>query len=290
MSPRVTVVIPSFNASEYAKRAVQSVLDQDVEGVVVLIVDDASQPEHATALDALALDERVSLLRHEVNQGCRPARRHGWEAAETDIVAFLDDDDRHLPGYLDACLAELDAHPEYGAIHTQYWWVQPDGERIRVLPKHGNSGRIYVRELEKGTVKNSTLMIRRSCLLELSGILEHYRTSGDLDIVLRLAYRHGFGFVERPLVEVTARPGSLSRDAPRNHTNRAEILENLLTVFPDMDASTRRATLRKAAKYFRKAARGAAKGGEKPRAKELYRKALGLHFSFRTLVGYLGSL
>ncbi len=289
MTARLTVVIPSYNASDLAKQAVQSVLDQNVAGVEVLIVDDASEKEHADALDALAENEHVSVLHHEVNQGCRPARRHGWEAAETEIVAFLDDDDRHLPGYIEACLAELDTHPEFGAIHTQYWWVKPDGERIRVLPKNGNSGQIYVRELEKGTVKNSTLMIRRSCLLELEGILEHYRTSGDLDIVLRLAYRHEFGFVDRPLVEVTARPGSLSRDAPRSHTNRAEILENLLTVFPDMNAGNRRATLRKAAKYYRKAARTAAKGGEKPRARTLYRKALGLHVSARTLFGYLGS-
>ena len=133
-------------------------------------------------------------------------------------------------------------------------------------------------------------MIRRSCLLELKGILEHYRTSGDLDIVLRLAYRHPFGFVDRPLVEVTDRPGSLSREGPRSHTNRAEILENLLTVFPDMDPGARRATLRKAAKYYSKAARSAVKSGDKPQGRVLYRKAMGLHVSVRTLVGYLGSL
>ena len=55
---------------------------------------------------ALAADERVRLLRQD-RAGPDRARRRGWEAARAGIVAFLDDDDRFAPRYLEACLERL---------------------------------------------------------------------------------------------------------------------------------------------------------------------------------------
>lgn len=289
MSPAdVTVVIPSYNTSRWTPRAVRSVLDQGVEVASILIVDDGSWPEHAAALDGLAEDPRVRLLRNERNLGVRAARRHAWEAVETELVAFLDDDDRHLPGYLEACLGVFASRPEVDAVHTRYWWVTEEGERLRQRPTRGNEGMIFRREIEQGTVKMSTLMLRRSALLELAPIFEHYPSSANYDLVLRVAHRHRFAFLEEPLVEVTDRAGSLSSNIRFHY--RAEILEYLLGTLDGLDASTRRLMLRKAAKYYRKAGRKAMEAGDAELARRYFGRGLRMHPSPPTLFGYLGSL
>lgn len=288
MAERVTVVVPSYNTSSWAERAVRSVLEQDVPDARVLIVDDASKPEHAAALDALAEHPRVRVLHQEVNGGALAARRHGWEAADTELVAFLDDDDRYLPGYLETCLSVFSSQPGISAVHTRYWWVTPEGERLKQRPIRGNEGMIFRREVERGTVKMSTLMVRRGALLDLERFFDQYRTSETLAIVLRVAHCHRFAFVEEPLVEVTDRAGSLSSNIRFHY--RAEILEHLLGTLEGLDASTRRLMMRKAAKYYRKAGRRAMRSGDVDQARRYFGRGLRMHPSPPTLLGYLSSL
>jgi glycosyltransferase involved in cell wall biosynthesis len=132
--PLVSVVIPSFNTAEYARGAVASVLAQTHRNHEVVLVDDGSKPEAARALEEVARQERVRLVRQE-NQGPARARRHGWEAAHGEFVSFLDDDDRYEPAYLEKCVACFASEPRHGAVYTRYVFVTREGEReARVLP------------------------------------------------------------------------------------------------------------------------------------------------------------
>ncbi len=287
-APRVSVVIPSHDSAAFAEQAVASALAQRFGDFEVLVVDDGSGSEAAAKLEEIARDPKVRLLQ-QTHRGCRAARRHGWEQARGEYVAFLDDDDRYLEGYLERCVARLDGDSATGAVYTRYYNVTLSGDRERLLPERGYDGYCFEREVRKSTVKMSTLMVRRSALLRLRGILEHYSTGGDYDIVLRLSHAHRFAFIDAPLVAVTKRPGSLSSDLSRRDVNRAEILENLLRVFPQMSAAERRAVRAKTAKYYAKAGERALAAGFTSEASRIFRQGLATHWSARALRGYLRS-
>jgi peptidoglycan/xylan/chitin deacetylase (PgdA/CDA1 family) len=107
--PRVAVIIPCFNDGVLAREAVASVLGG--EPVEVVVVDDAStDPETATALDALRADG-VRVIRHDVNQGLSAARRTGLAATTAPYVFPLDSDDLMVEGALERLADRLDGAP-----------------------------------------------------------------------------------------------------------------------------------------------------------------------------------
>lgn len=107
--PKISVVIPTYNRPGLVLRAVSSALAASDRGLVgeVIVVDDASPsgpPEIA--------DERVRVLRQEVNGGPGPARERGIQAALNPWVVLLDDDDILVAGAIDRILEKMAMHPE----------------------------------------------------------------------------------------------------------------------------------------------------------------------------------
>jgi glycosyltransferase involved in cell wall biosynthesis len=283
--PQVSVVIPSYDTAEHARGAVASVQAQTLRDFEIVLVDDGSRRENAAILDELAAQPAVRLLR-QAHAGPDRARRRGWEEARGALVAFLDDDDRHHPDYLEACVARLEADPQLGAVYCRYQAVGPDGTPRGVLPKQSYQGRIFAREVAKSTVKTSTLIVRREHLRGLTGLTERTRSGGNYDLVLRLAYHIRFGFEDRVLVTVTQRPGSFSKDLSRRHLDRSEILENLLRAYPEMPPLERRSVEAKIGKYLLKAGLRSARQGRRAEARALLRRSLSHRPSPRALWQY----
>ena len=96
---RVSVVIPLYDRQALGERALRSARSQDVDGMEIILVDDASNPPFELPAD-LAGDPCVRVIRHEENRGAGRARDTGVAAARGDWIAFLDSDDYWLPGTL----------------------------------------------------------------------------------------------------------------------------------------------------------------------------------------------
>jgi glycosyltransferase involved in cell wall biosynthesis len=134
----VAVVIPTHNRPELLAVAVGSVLSQQLPADVTVravIVDDASDPPAAEALDALT--DAVVIVRNDTARGPAAARNQGASAIDADLVAFLDDDDRWLPGKVQACLSAFNAYPDAALVFHRVafdWGRHNDAPRVRVVP------------------------------------------------------------------------------------------------------------------------------------------------------------
>lgn len=109
LTAAVDVIVPVYNAADYVRRAVQSVLA--TPGARVILVDDGSTDGSGELCDTLAEDDRVRVV-HQENRGASAARNAGLAVASADYVAFLDADDELIPGGLSAlldCLGDADA-------------------------------------------------------------------------------------------------------------------------------------------------------------------------------------
>lgn len=96
--PTLSVVVPSFNASDFIERCLRSILDQTDVDLEVLVVDDGSNDDTVQAIaDAAKGDERVTVLTGP-NQGPAGARNRGVESAKGRYLTFADADDEVLPG------------------------------------------------------------------------------------------------------------------------------------------------------------------------------------------------
>jgi GT2 family glycosyltransferase len=180
--------------------AVESALAQEGEAVEVVVVDDGSDDDPAAALARFG--DRVRLARQE-NRGVSAARNHAARLASGQWLAFLDADDRWLPGKTRQMLEAVAARP--GA---RFAYAQARGEgsggRCAILglpPPADESGRgMLVSLLRTGNqIPMLTGMVLRDAFVEVGGLDESLRTGEDYDLWLRLAERFEGVFVAEAL-------------------------------------------------------------------------------------------
>jgi glycosyltransferase involved in cell wall biosynthesis len=115
----VSVVIPLYNKKPYIQRALNSVLQQTLTDIEVLVVNDGST-DGSELIVKDCTDSRVRLI-HQANAGPGAARNRGVTLANSPLLAFLDADDEWLPTFLERNVALLEQHgPEVATISSGY--------------------------------------------------------------------------------------------------------------------------------------------------------------------------
>ena len=89
----VSVIIPVYNTAPYLSQCVDSVLDQGMESMEIILVDDGSTDESPQICDAYANQHANIHVVHQKNEGLSAARNAGVQTAQGDYVVFLDSDD-----------------------------------------------------------------------------------------------------------------------------------------------------------------------------------------------------
>ena len=90
MPPRISVIVPIYNAASTLRAAVQSILTQDIAGLEVLLVDDGSTDATPGLCHDLALrDDRIQVITQK-NAGICAARNRGLSVAEGMYVTFCE--------------------------------------------------------------------------------------------------------------------------------------------------------------------------------------------------------
>ena len=113
----MTIGIPTRNRAALLERALQSALAQQGVEVEVIVSDNASTDGTQALCEAMAAaDGRLRVFRHDVDIGAERNFQSVLEVASGSMFMWLADDDWIDPGYVAACVAVLDEHPEYALV------------------------------------------------------------------------------------------------------------------------------------------------------------------------------
>ncbi|AIY01271.1 glycosyl transferase family protein [Arthrobacter sp. PAMC 25486] len=127
-APRVSIIMPCFNAAATVERAINSVLAQTFTDFELIIVNDASTDntvEIITALMAGTGDARLKLIDLQENLGPSGVRNEALRGALGTFVAFLDSDDEFLPEFLHHHVSAL---PDgFDISMAGHFVIRPDG-------------------------------------------------------------------------------------------------------------------------------------------------------------------
>lgn len=101
---KVSVIIPAYNSKDTIKNAIDSVLNQSLKDLEVIVIDDGSTDGTYDILKSLsASDQRINVLKQQ-NGGPALARNKGIGMAQGDYIAFLDADDYLEPDFYETAL------------------------------------------------------------------------------------------------------------------------------------------------------------------------------------------
>lgn len=108
--PKVSVIIPAYNAANYIEATLSSVQCQTFKDWECLVVDDCSQDATGDICRQYALtDTRFKYILQKKNGGPAIARNTGMDLAQGTFLAFLDSDDIYQPSFLEKMLSAADA-------------------------------------------------------------------------------------------------------------------------------------------------------------------------------------
>ncbi|HET6529908.1 MAG TPA: glycosyltransferase family A protein [Actinoplanes sp.] len=206
---RVSVVVTAYRPGEGLITAVRSVLAQSWRNVEIVIVDDGSPAEFDGMLQrALALGERIRLVRQPENRGTYAARSAGLDACGGEFVAFQDSDDWSHPRRLELQVAPMLADKRLVATTSDGLSVTDE----LLLTRPG---------VRNGRFNPSSLVFRRAAVTSRIGYFDPVRKAADSEYIGRMQAAFGARTVRHvetgPLALIRLSANSLSRAEIRAH-------------------------------------------------------------------------
>lgn len=91
--PLVSIIVPVYNAEQYLRYCVDSILNQSYRNLEIILIDDGATDDSPRICDEYAAqDSRVTVI-HQPNGGIAKAQNAGLDAAHGEYIAFADNDD-----------------------------------------------------------------------------------------------------------------------------------------------------------------------------------------------------
>ncbi|HWC12360.1 MAG TPA: glycosyltransferase, partial [Acidimicrobiales bacterium] len=195
-TPRVAVVILTWNDGELLDAALASALASTGVDVEVVVVDNGSEPPATVPADA-----RVLLLRNEANRGVAAARNQGAGATDAPLVLFLDSDARLHPDTLERLCRPMAASPDVALVAPVFDGQAPEASAGRAPSLGRKVARVLGRTAEYAPAERrpgdpawdvdfaigACQLVRRAAFDEVEGLDEaFFYGPEDVDFCLRL--------------------------------------------------------------------------------------------------------
>lgn len=174
--PRVTVLMPVFNAGIYLNSAIESILSQSFTDFEFLIIDDGSQDDTGAQLGRYQ-DPRLRVETNATNLGLVHSLNRGVALARGEYIARMDGDDFSLPERLAIQVDYMDSRPEVGICGS---WVRVMGSsppEIWSYPQDHEA--ITCRLLFASTLAHPSVIMRRSVLISRGLQYRSERTTAE---------------------------------------------------------------------------------------------------------------
>jgi glycosyltransferase involved in cell wall biosynthesis len=230
--PLVSVITPAYNVAWCVGRAIDSVLAQDYRSREVIVINDGSTDATRTVLQGYGA--AITVIDQE-NRGMSAARNEGIRRACGTYVAFLDADDRWLPGKLSRQVELMRDRPEIGFCSTTVRVEDGDGRLLNMWRCPDGSTKI----LETLFAQNAAIaggcsaVVVRKDLLEHVGLFdESLRGFEDPDLWMRLAAVSGYACLDETLAVVLRREKSVSRNVDAMRVSALRSMRKNRTLLP----------------------------------------------------------
>jgi len=231
VTPRVSLLMCTYNAAWCVERALDSVMAQSRPPDQIVVADDGSTDDTVARIED-RYGDRVRLLRL-AHTGLTATRRAAIAVADGDWLALLDADDTWLPEKLERQLAFLARHPGVRWISTDGALVSDEGV-IReswlsdyFTPVREMAGDLLPLLVDRCFPLVSSSLIETRAYHEVGGFDPAVVWSQDYDLWLRLAARYPGAVMADRLVTYFSSPGQLSRRIEERYRDDLGLLRRI---------------------------------------------------------------
>jgi glycosyltransferase involved in cell wall biosynthesis len=127
--PRLSVILPAYNAGRTLDLAVRSILNQTYGDFELILLDDGSRDNTADVIKEFT-DPRLRIIQDGINKGLTARLNQGVNLAHGDLIARMDADDVAFPTRFEKQIRFLEAHNDIDVVGTRAIAFHDDTKKI----------------------------------------------------------------------------------------------------------------------------------------------------------------
>jgi glycosyltransferase involved in cell wall biosynthesis len=225
VTPKMTVLMPVYNAESFLREAIESILNQTFQEFEFLIIDDGSTDRSREIVRSYD-DPRIRFVVNEKNLGISETLNKGIRLSTCELIARMDADDISNPFRLRKQYDYMLAHPHCALLSTWARVISHDNKFVR-LERYRSQYYHYNLTFECW-MYHPTVIFRRQPVTEVGMYSMPY--SEDYDLFWKLSTRFEIGNLAEPLVSYRLSPTSLNtvlRKKEYDIANEENVLRNI---------------------------------------------------------------
>jgi hypothetical protein len=210
-TPQVSVLLPVYNAQDYLRESIDSILNQSFTDFELIIINDGSTDRSQEIIDSYT-DPRIRLIDQD-NAGLPVSLNRAIAIAKGQYLARQDADDVSLPNRLAEQVRFMEANPSCGLLGTWAQILEANAITDRELNHPCDNGEIQIKLMFYNCFVHSSVMIRKESL-DVAGIYPEDPAKfppEDYDLWLRIAQNFQVANLSKTLLQYRELPGSISR-------------------------------------------------------------------------------
>ena len=210
-NPKITVLMPAYNAAKYIGEAISSVLGQSFTDFELLIVNDGSADDTVKIVKSFK-DPRIVLI-SQANKGVSSALNLGLTYSRAPYIARFDADDICYPDRLKIQYDFITAYPEYSVVGSAADYVDADGHFIFT---HHPAGHLNeeIQQLKYSVCPfiHSSVLYKKDVIVNNGGYSEHAYTYEDHFLWVNILKNQKACNLSQSLIKVRLNPDSITID------------------------------------------------------------------------------
>ncbi len=230
-TPIISVIMAVFNAEDYLVEAIESIINQSITNIEIIIINDGSTDKSLSIIEGYAkLDSRI-IYKSRENKGLIYSLNEGIQLSKGQYIARMDADDIALPQRL-KLQYEFIENNQLDICGGDYITIDEKGIKLKdhITPKHKSD--IFLSLLANVPFAHPTVFIRKKFLLDnqLQYGLNGHRHAEDLDLWIRMFDAGArFGNVGEYILKYRSFKQSLSSSNHKNIKKEANQQHDIFT-------------------------------------------------------------
>lgn len=207
-SPLVSVLMPVFNAADFLRDAIKSILNQSFEHFEFIIIDDGSTDGSLEIVQQFD-DVRIRLISLDINGGIIAALNLGLSLAKGKYLARMDADDIAFSNRLEQQVVFLERHSDIGCLGTNFQWLNEPSKKSWV--RYYDAANIKVSLLFGCELCHPTVMFRMDKIRRYNLTYpENYPHAEDYGFWIKLSLYTKITNLSEPLLYYRRHEGQVS--------------------------------------------------------------------------------
>lgn len=204
MNELISVIITTFNRSNYLESTLESIHNQTYQDLEILVIDDGSESNPAKENEEICKKFSKCTYYWKPNTGQPDSRNFGIKRAKGNYIGFCDDDDFWVLDKLEKQIKILKENIDFDVVTGDICCINKNNQILNERKSHYpyNHGDVFNHLLEKNRTASVVLLLRKS-VFEKTGLFNpKFTIAEDWDFWRKASYNHKFYAINEVLAYV----------------------------------------------------------------------------------------